>query len=197
MIDKNTRTNSILSFFYVNAIAFLLVFFATFINGKPIPFIGNMVWLQVGVILLMYLLLTYRVFIGCLLGVQLSASLLWGWELISFSNAGIILISSISPLISISIMKFFKLSNFFEKDKLVFQHLIFLAIFTALCNTLLKFIAYSYFESDPYDLSFSALLFIERYFVGDVLGTLTVLLIAAYVFVPSIRYFFPEVVPLE
>ena len=192
-MDGETTRNLI----YNNIFALLLVLLATFINGKPIPFIGNMVWLQIGVILLMYLLLTHKVFLGCFLGVQLSASILWGWEVLSFSNLVIVLISSLSPLIAITIMKFFQLSNFFDEGRLVFQHLIFLAIFTAVCNTLFKFLSYSYFEVDPSNPSFDALLFIERYFIGDLLGCLVVLFFAIWVVVPTIKRFFPKLVPSE
>ncbi len=174
---------------YNNIFALILVFIATFLNGQPIPFVGNMIWLQIGVISLMYLLMTHKVLLGCLLGVQISASVLWGWEIFSFSNFVIVFISALSPLLAIGIMKYFKLSNFFDGKKIVFQHLIFLAIFTSICNTLLKFFAYSYFESDPHNLSFDALLFIERYFIGDFLGCLTVLFFALYVVVPLIRNF--------
>ena len=192
MVTEATR-----GLIYNNLFALLLVFFATFLNGKPIPFIGNMVWLQIGVILLMYLLFTHRVFLGCFLGVQLSALLLWKWEVFVFSNFLIVFISAISPLIAISLMKFFKLSSFFDSEKLVFQHLIFLAIFTAICNTFLKFLSYSYNEIDPSNLSFDALLFIERYFIGDLLGCLVVLLFAAWVVVPMLKYFFPKIAPVE
>ena len=180
---------------YNNLLAIFLVFFATFLNGKPIPFIGNMVWLQIGVILLMYLLMTHRVFLGCFLGVQVSAVWLWNWEVFLFSNFIIVFISTISPLIAISLMKFFKLSSFFDSGKLVFQHLIFLAIFTAICNTFLKFLSYSYFEADPSNLSFDALLFIERYFLGDLFGCLFVLFFATSIVVPFIKFLLPKLAP--
>ena len=92
-------------------------------------------------------------------------------------------------------MKFFRLSNFFDGEKLVFQHLLFLAILTALYNTLMKFFVYSYFSDNP--SSINALQFIQNYLIGDILGCLTVLFFAALVIVPVIRYFFPKSAPLE
>jgi hypothetical protein len=103
------------------------------------------------------------------------------------------LMGTIAPLLAIASMKFFKLSNFFEGAKLVFQHLLFLVILTALYNTLMKFFAFSYFDN----FSINAVKFIQGYLLGDILGCLTVLFFAALVIVPEIRYFAPKLIPSD
>ena len=106
------------------------------------------------------------------------------------------LVGTFAPLLAIASMKFFKLSNFFDGGKVVFQHLLFLAILTALYNTLMKFFVYSYLSSlGEGSQSINAMQFIKNYLIGDVLGCLSVLLFAALVIVPGIRYFAPSHVP--
>jgi hypothetical protein len=95
-------------------------------------------------------------------------------------------------------MKFFKLSNFFDGDRLVFQHLLFLAILTALYNTLMKFFIYTYISlNDRGELPINAVHFIKNYLIGDILGSLIVLFFAALVVVPGIRYLAPHLIPKE
>ena len=103
------------------------------------------------------------------------------------------LMGALAPLLAIASMKFFKLSSFFEGGKLVFQHLLFLAILTALYNTLMKFFVYSYIDN----LSINAVKFIQGYLLGDILGCLAVVFFAALVIVPGIRYFAPKLVPSD
>ena len=108
------------------------------------------------------------------------------------------LVGTFAPLLAIASMKFFKLSNFFDGEKIVFQHLLFLAILTALYNTIIKFFVYSYLSlADQSVPAINALQFIKNYLIGDVLGCLSVLLFAALVVVPGIRYFAPKLVPSE
>ena len=95
-------------------------------------------------------------------------------------------------------MRFFKLSNFFDGDKLVFHHLIFLAILTALFNTLTAFFVSSYIVSNGQaNETINATDFLRNYLMGDILGCLLVLFFAALVVVPFIKYFFPKIVPSE
>jgi hypothetical protein len=60
----------------------------------------------------------------------------------------------------------------------------------------MKFFVYSYLSSlSEGSQSINAMQFIKNYLIGDVLGCLSVLLFAALVIVPSIRYFAPSLVP--
>jgi hypothetical protein len=107
-------------------------------------------------------------------------------------------VGTFAPLLAIASMKFFKLSNFFEGGKLVFQHLLFLAILTAFYNTIMNFFVWSYFSLvEGSNVSINAMHFIKNYLIGDVLGCLTVLFFAALVIVPGIRYFAPQLVPSD
>ena len=173
-------------------ITFCLIVFVTFINGQA--YIGgNLIWLPIGAVSLCYLLFGFRVFAAVFFAI--TASSLWFHDS-TFSGINLLhFVGTFAPLLAIASMKFFKLSNFFDGEKLVFQHLLFLAILTALYNTLMKFFVYSYFSDNP--SSINALKFIQNYLIGDILGCLTVLFFAALVIVPVIRYFFPKSAPLE
>lgn len=180
-------------FLYKNIISFLVIIFVTFINGQA--FIsGNIIWLPIGAVSLCYLLFGFNVFIAVFLAITFSS--LWFHDS-SFIGINLIhLVGTFSPLLAIASMKFFKLSNFFEGGKLVFQHLLFLAILTALYNTLMKFFVYSYLSSGkPDDLPINAINFITNYLIGDVLGCLAILFFAALVVVPGIRFIAPKLVP--
>jgi len=104
----------------------------------------------------------------------------------------------IAPMCAIASMRFFKLSNFFDGGKVVFQHLLFLAILTALFNTIISFFTSSYIASKDETMEqINATVFIKNYLIGDVLGCLVVLFFAALVVVPAIKYFSPESVPMD
>ena len=95
-------------------------------------------------------------------------------------------------------MRFFKLSNFFDGEKLVFHHLIFLAILTALFNTLISFFVSSYIVSNGHSTeTINATDFLRNFLIGDILGCLIVIFFAALVVVPFIKYFFPRIAPSE
>ena len=180
-------------FLYQNIIAFLVIIFVTFINGQA--FIsGNIIWLPIGAVSLCYLLFGFNIFIAVFLAITLSSMWFHDSSLIGINLLH--LVGTFSPLLAIASMKFFKLSNFFDGGKLVFQHLLFLAILTALYNTLMKFFVYSYLSlGRPEDLTINAINFITNYLIGDVLGCLAVLFFAALVVVPGIRYFAPKLIP--
>ncbi|MDA9871878.1 hypothetical protein N9D42_00385 [Candidatus Thioglobus sp.] len=187
-------------FLYQNIIAFLVISLFTFLNpGETVPFIGNMIWLQIGAISLCYLLFGYKIFLGALIAV-IFTSHGFGFDLsriYSISEMFEHFVGAFSPLFAITSMRFFKLSNFFEDSKLVFQHLIFLGILTAFYNTILTFFVYSYFEIKSGGSLVEPFSFIKNYLLGDILGSLIVLFFAALVVVPGIRYFAPKHVPLE
>ena len=194
MLIESLNKQKLFSFFSDNIMAFLVVVFITFINGQSYPFVGNLVWLPIGAVSLCYLLFGFRIFIAVFLAI--TASSIWFHDS-TFDGINILhLVGTFAPLLAIASMKFFKLSNFFDGGKVVFQHLLFLAILTALYNTLMKFFVYSYLSSlGEGSQSIDAMQFIKNYLIGDVLGCLSVLLFAALVIVPGIRYFAPSHAP--
>ena len=185
--------NKISNFLYVNGIAFIVIVFITFINGQTYPLVGNLIWLPLGAVSLCYLLFGFRIVLAVFLAIMFSAHWFHGEPLFIFTKNIVHLVGTLAPLLAIASMKFFKLSNFFEGNKLVFQHLLFLVILTALYNTLMKFFAFSYFDN----FSINAVKFIQGYLLGDILGCLTILLFAALVIVPGIRYFAPQLIPSD
>ena len=189
----NTIVNKISNFLYVNSIAFVVIVFITFINGQTHPLVGNFIWLPLGAVSLCYLLFGFRIVSAVFLAIMFSAHWFHGEPLFIFTKNIVHLVGALAPLLAIASMKFFKLSNFFEGNKLVFQHLLFLAILTALFNTLMKFFVFSYIDN----ISIDAVKFIQGYLLGDILGCLTILFFAALVIVPGIRKFAPNFVPSE
>ena len=189
----STILNKISSFLYVNCITFVAIVFITFINGETYNLVGNLIWLPLGTVLLCYLLFGFRIVIAVFLAIMFSAHWFHEEPLFILTKNMVHLVGTLAPLLAIASMKFFKLSNFFEGGKLVFQHLLFLVILTALYNTLMKFFVFSYFDN----LSINAVKFIQGYLLGDILGCLTVLFFAVLVIVPGIRYFAPELVPSD
>ena len=137
----------------------------------------------------------YRVSIATYLAIEFSDYWITG-NANAHGHLAVNLVGTFAPLLAITSMKFFKLSSFFEGGKLVFQHLLFLAILTAFYNTLMNFFVWSYFSLvEGSRVSIDAVYFIMNYLIGDVLGCLTVLFFAALVVVPGIRYFAPHLVP--
>ena len=177
---------------------FLIVVLCYFINGPAYPFEGNLIWLPLGAMSLCFLLFGFRVVFAAILASQFSE--FWFHSQLFFDQVTLIrtVSGAIGPALAIASMRFFKLSNFFDGDKLVFHHLIFLAILTALFNTLISFFVSSYIVSNGQDLEIiNATNFLRNYLMGDVLGCLTVLFFAALVVVPFIRYVFPKINPSE
>ena len=184
--------------FQPQIITLLIVVLCYFINGPAYPFEGNLIWLPLGGMSLCFLLFGFRVVFAAILASQLSE--FWFHSQPFFDH--VVLIQSFSgvigPALAIATMRFFKLSNFFDGEVLVFHHLIFLAILTALFNTLISFFVSSYIVSNGQDLEIiNATDFLRNYLMGDILGCLIVLFFAALVVVPSIKYFFPKITPLE
>ena len=189
----STILNKISSFLYANCFAFVAIVFITFINGEAYNLVGNFIWLPLGTVSLCYLLFGFRIVIAVFLAIMFSAHWFHEEPLFILTKNMVHLVGTLAPLLAIASMKFFKLSNFFEGGKLVFQHLLFLVLLTALYNTLMKFFVFSYFDN----LSINAVKFIQGYLLGDILGCLAVLFFAVLVVVPGIRYFAPELVPSD
>jgi hypothetical protein len=142
----STIVNKISNFLYTNIIAFVLIVFITFINGQTYPLVGNLIWLPLGAVSLCYLLFGFRIFIAVFLAIMFSAHWFHEEPLFTLTKNIVHLVGTLAPLLAIASMKFFKLSNFFDGGKLVFQHLLFLTILTALYNTLMKFIVFFIFR---------------------------------------------------
>jgi hypothetical protein len=184
--------------FQPQIITLLIVVLCYFINGPAYPFEGNLIWLPLGGMSLCFLLFGFRVVFAAILASQLSE--FWFHSQPFFDQVTLIRTISgvIGPALAIASMRFFKLSNFFDGDKLVFHHLIFLAILTALFNTLTAFFVSSYIVSNGQaNETINATDFLRNYLMGDILGCLIVLFFAALVVVPFIKYFFPKIAPSE
>ncbi len=176
-----------------NLAVLLLVFFVTLINGDVEAIAGTQIWLQIGMITLCYLLFGYRVFFGVVAAIELSGLLIWHWDTSSPLNHLIAVVGAISPLLALASMRVFKLSSFFDGEQLVFQHVIFLIILTALYNTLIKFFVYTtiqnnFFPLDPAPVNIAATEFIQSYLYGDILGGLVILFFATLLIEPMVRY---------
>ena len=186
-------SNGAINFFNQNITTFLVVVFFTFIDGPVHPTIGNLIYLPLGAVSLCYLLFGYRVSIATYLAIEFSDYWITGNP---HGHLAVNFVGTFAPLLAIATMKFFKLSSFFEGGKLVFQHLLFLAILTAFYNTLMNFFVWSYLSLvEDSNVSINAVHFITNYLIGDLLGCLTVLFFVALVVVPGIRYFVPHLVP--
>jgi hypothetical protein len=184
--------------FQPQIITLLIVVLCYFINGPAYPFEGNLIWLPLGGMSLCFLLFGFRVVFAAILASQLSE--FWFHSQPFFDQVTLIrtISGAIGPALAIASMRFFKLSNFFDGDKLVFHHLIFLAILTALFNTLTAFFVSSYIVSNGQaNETINATDFLRNYLMGDILGCLIVLFFAALVVVPFIKYFFPKIAPSE
>ena len=184
--------------FQPQIITLLIVVLCYFINGPAYPFEGNLIWLPLGAMSLCFLLFGFRVVFAAILASQLSE--FWFHSQPFFDQVTLIrtISGAMGPAIAIASMRFFKLSNFFDGDKLVFHHLIFLAILTALFNTLTAFFVSSYIVSNGQaNETINATDFLRNYLMGDILGCLIVLFFAALVVVPFIKYFFPKIAPSE
>jgi hypothetical protein len=202
IVHKAIKVNSIhrrisaeisANFLVNNFIVLLLVYFVTSINGDVVAFAGTQIWLQIGMITLCYLLFGYRVFFGVLAAVELSGLYIWHWNIYSPLNHLIAIAGATSPLLALASMKVFKLSSFFEGEVLVFQHVVFLVLLTAVYNTLTKFFVYTtiqsnFFPLDPASVNITATEFIQSYLYGDIIGGLVVLFIATLLVEPLIRY---------
>ena len=184
--------------FQPQIITLLIVVLCYFINGPAYPFEGNLIWLPLGGMSLCFLLFGFRVVFAAILASQLSE--FWFHSQPFFDQVTLIrtISGAMGPALAIASMRFFKLSNFFDGDKLVFHHLIFLAILTALFNTLTAFFVSSYIVSNGQaNETINATDFLRNYLMGDILGCLLVLFFAALVVVPFIKYFFPKIAPSE
>jgi len=98
-------------------------------------------------------------------------------------------------LAAIYTMRIFRLSHFFEGEKLVFQHVVFLMVLAAFYNTFAKFFV---------DTTFRPMIglskrgdeatYIPSMLIGDITGGIGFIFILALVVVPVIRYITPKAI---
>ncbi len=142
--------------------------------------IGNYLWLPIGAAILSYLLFGFKVFPGVLLGYLIAEVLIEG-GVVDISQREVLsrTMSSLAPMMAISIMRLFSLSNFFDEDKINIGHIVFLVLLSAVISTLLKtFFVYQTAEkflADPVG-------HIGSYLVGDMIGGIVFIYIGIKVF---------------
>jgi len=180
-----------------NILAIVMVYISALITGDVNDLVGHPIWLQIGAITMSYLLFGSRVFLGVFVGIILSGYFIWHWSG-SYLNYLQALAGSLSPLIAIQSMRFFKLSKFFEGEKLIFEHVIFLAIMSGVVNTLLKLfinttvrnkVLYPDLPSKQIDV----LEFIQSYMYGDIVGGISFIFIMALFVTPIISFITPKI----
>lgn len=142
--------------------------------------IGNYLWLPIGAAILSYLLFGFKVFPGVLLGYLIAEVIIEG-SIADISQREFLsrTMSSLAPIIAISIMRVFSLSNFFNEDKINMGHIFFLVLLSAVISTLLKtFVVYQSAEkflADPVG-------HIGSYLLGDMIGGIVFIYIGIKVF---------------
>jgi len=190
---KASSIDSITEFAIANIITIVVVYFSALIFGNVKDLIGQPIWLQIGAITMAYLLFGYKVFFGVIIGSLLSGYFVWLWPG-SVLNYSQVFAGAIAPLFAIQCMKLFKLSDFFAGNKLIFEHVIFLAILAALFNTSLKLFVNTIFRNSilypdlpPRVIDIPD--FIQSYLVGDIVGGIAFIFILALIFSPILKYF--------
>ncbi|MCS5589071.1 MAG: hypothetical protein NZ824_03780 [Candidatus Thioglobus sp.] len=167
---------------FVNNIVIAIVVFLTsammsFMYGADIT-IGNYLWLPMGAKILAFLLFGVWAFPGVLLGSLMSGIFLYDfWSGNTFYGPLGTLAGAVAPMLAIMIMHYFRLSDFFDKDKIIFKHVIFLIILSSLINTLTKLFLYIDKVNDVDGKDVDAVQFIQSYLVGDILGGIVFIVI--------------------
>jgi hypothetical protein len=194
-MDKITNIDkfNISEFIVTNLVTILVVYLSALIFGSVKDLVGQPVWLQIGAVTMSYLLFGCRVFFGIFIGILLSGYFVWGWpgSSLNWSQA---FAGSIAPLLAIQTMKLFKLSSFYEDKKLIFEHIIFLAILAAVYNTSLKLFVNTTFRNSilypdlpPREIDIAS--FVQSYFFGDIVGGVAFIFILALIVSPFMSYF--------
>ena len=179
-------------------------------KGAEVPTIFSIsgIWLVLGAVSMSYLLFGWRVFLAVFIGFHVSALYLYGWSLNPFAltdagnlktfawtNHAHALVTTFGPLAAIYVMRSFKLSKFFEGEKLVFQHVIFLIIFTAFVNTYAKFFVDTSLRTWlGLSIHIDELTYVQSMLIGDITGGIVFVFILALVVVPVIRMVAPTVI---
>ena len=177
---------------FINNIIIALVVFSTsalmsYMYGIDIT-IGNYLWLPMGAKVLAFLIFGFWVLPGVLVGSLMSGIFLYDfWSGNTFYGPLGTLAGVLAPFFAIMIMRYFRLSTFFDKDKINFQHVIFLIILSSLINTLTKLFLYIDKVKDIDGKEVEALNFIQSYLIGDVLGGIVFVFVVLKLLLPSLR----------
>ena len=146
--------------------------------------VGNYIWLPMGAAILAPLLFGFKSFPGVLIGYVLATFITKGgtWEAIHIYSYLGKLIDSLAPIVSILMMRFFRLSDFFDSGKINYAHVMFLVVLASLLATLAKVFVYPMngkIIEDP-------VLFIQSYLFSDILGGVVFIYVALKVFAPKL-----------
>ena len=166
------------------------------------------VWLVLGAVSMSYLLFGWRVLPAVFIGFHLAALYQYGWALNPFaisakgnlqvwawSNHMHALVTTLGPLAAVYTMKIFRLSHFFEGEKLVFQHVVFLMVLAAFFNTFAKFFVDTTFR--PWiglSVRGDEATYIPSMLIGDLTGGIGFVFLLALIVVPVIRFALPNII---
>ena len=166
------------------------------------------VWLVLGSVTMAYLLFGWRALPAVFIGFHLAAMYQYGWainpyaisakgnvQVWAWSNHMHALITTFGPLVALYTMRTFKLSKFFEGDKLIFQHVIFLMILSAFYNTFAKFFIDTTFR--PWiglSVRGDEATYIPSMLIGDITGGIGFVFVLALIVVPAIRILAPNAI---
>ena len=179
-------------------------------KGTEVPIIFKIsgIWLALGAVSMSYLLFGWRVLPAVFIGFHVSALFFFDWDINPFalsakgnmqvwawSNNMHALITTLGPLAAIYTMRIFKLSKFFEGEKLIFQHVVFLMILAAFYNTFAKFFVDTTFRpwiglSPRGDEA----TYIPSMLIGDLTGGIGFVFILALIVVPIIQLLAPSAI---
>ena len=166
------------------------------------------VWLVLGAVSMAYLLFGWRALPAVFIGFHLAALYQYGWALNPFaisakgnlqvwawSNHMHALVTTLGPLAAVYTMKIFRLSHFFEGEKLVFQHVVFLMVLAAFFNTFAKFFVDTTFR--PWiglSVRGDEATYIPSMLIGDLTGGIGFIFLLALIVVPVIRFALPNII---
>ena len=105
------------------------------------------------------------------------------------------LVTTLGPLAAVYTMKIFRLSHFFEGEKLVFQHVVFLMVLAAFFNTFAKFFVDTTFR--PWiglSVRGDEATYIPSMLIGDLTGGIGFVFLLALIVVPVIRFALPNII---
>ena len=175
----------------------------------PIVFKISGVWLVLGAVSMSYLLFGWRVLPAVFFGFHLSALYVFGWSIdpfVYFSSSGSKgahaitnhvhgIVTTIGPLAAIYTMRIFRLSRFFEGEKLIFQHVIFLMILASFYNTFSKFFIDTTVRTWlDLPIRIDQATYVPSMLVGDLTGGIGFVFIIALIVVPVIRFVVPKAI---
>ena len=179
-------------------------------KGAEVPIVFGIsgVWLVIGAVTMSYLLFGWRIFIAVFIGFHVSALYVYGWSLNPFAltaagnlktfawtNHAHALVTTLGPLAAIYTMRVLKLSKFFEGEKLIFQHVVFLMILAAFYNTFAKFFVDTSLRTWlGLSIRIDEATYVPAMLIGDLTGGICFVFILALIVVPALRMFVPTAI---